>query len=60
MELTKNRNKEIYAIITSLDFKTETEIGQVEGLIINGNLSVDSSSSVRRTGNLSIFCNMCV
>ena len=58
MELTKNRNKEIYAIITSLDFKTETEIGQVEGLIINGNLSVDSSSSVRRTGNLSIFCNM--
>ena len=57
MELTKKRNKEIYVKAVSLDFQTETEIGEVQGLIINGNFSVDGASSVRRSGNLSIFCN---
>ena len=57
MELTRERNKEIYVKAVSLDFQTETEIGEVEGLIISGNFSVDGSSAVRRTGSLSIFCN---
>ena len=58
MELTRERNKEIYVKAVSLDFQTETEIGEVEGLIISGNFSVDGSSAVRRTGSLSIFCNI--
>lgn len=57
MNLTKKKNKEIFIKAISLDFQTEREIGEVEGLIINGNFSVDGSSSVRRTGSLSIFCN---
>lgn len=57
MDLTKRRNKEIYIKIISLDFSTENEIGEIEGLVINGSLSTDGSSSVRRSGSLSIFCN---
>lgn len=55
--LVKEKNKKYYVKAISLDFKTENEIGEVEGLIIDGSFRINGASAIRRTASLSIFCN---
>jgi hypothetical protein len=51
----KNRNKEQFLKITILDWKNESPIQEITGSVIDGNISLDSSSAMRRTANLSFL-----
>ena len=53
-ELAKAKNLELFIkiIILSMD---ERPIKEIQGKVLNGNINVDGSSSVRRTGNLSVY-----
>ena len=53
-ELDKHRVKEEYIRITLLSWN-EDPIKTIEGQVINGSLTIDGSSSVRRAGNLTFF-----
>lgn len=53
-QLAKEQVVELHARLTVLDFH-ERPIQDITGRIINGNLNVDGQSSVRRTGNLTVF-----
>lgn len=43
--------------ITILDFRTEKPLNEITGTISSGSISVNSSSSIRRTLNLSMYTN---
>ena len=53
-ELDLNRNKVIYARLTSLDFD-ENPIEYIEGRITGGSINIDGTSVVRRTCNLTLI-----
>ena len=55
-ELDLNRNKIIYARLTSLDIN-ENPIEYIEGRITGGSISIDGTSVVRRTCNLTLVSN---
>jgi hypothetical protein len=52
-KLYTNRHKEIYAKIIALD-KEENPIEQIEGQVTGGSVSLDGSSNVRRSCNLTM------
>ena len=52
-KLDKNKNKTIYARITSLQFD-ETPIETIEGRVTSGSINIDGASAVRRTCSLSM------
>lgn len=52
-QLDRYQHKTIYAKIISLNFDEEA-ISEITGNVLNGNISVDGSSSVRRTCNLTL------
>ena len=52
--LDKLKIKEEFIKITVLNWK-EQPIEQIQGIVINGNVNLDGSSSMRRTANLTIF-----
>ena len=47
-------NQTIYSQITVLDWQ-EKRVADIQGKVINGSVSVNGDSSVRRTANLSVF-----
>lgn len=53
-ELDLNRNKVIYARLTSLDFN-ENPIEYIEGKVTGGSINVDGTSVIRRTCNLTLI-----
>lgn len=53
-KLDESQHKEIYAKITSLIFATEEPIESIEGSVTTGSLSIDGSSSVRRSCSLTL------
>lgn len=52
--LYSDRHKEIYARIIALD-KNENPIEQIEGQVTGGSVSLDGSSNVRRSCNLTMI-----
>ena len=46
--------KEQYVKITSLNFITEAPLHDIEGIVTSGSINIDGSSSLRRTGSMSI------
>ncbi len=54
--LDQDQHKEIFAKIISLDFN-ENPLEQIEGRVTSGSVSVDGTSSVRRTCSLSLAAN---
>lgn len=55
-KLYSNRHKEIYAKIIALD-NEENAIEQIEGQVTGGSISLDGSSNVRRSCNLTMVTN---
>ena len=55
-EFDKQRVKEQFAKITVLTFD-ETPIQEIQGRVTGGSLSLDGSSAMRRTGNLSLIAD---
>lgn len=53
-ELDKHRAKEEFVRITILSWD-EQPISYIQGKVINGSMSIDGQSTVRRTGNLTFF-----
>lgn len=51
----KNRNKEQFLKVTILDWKNESPIQEVTGSVLDGNISLDGSSAMRRTANISLL-----
>lgn len=51
----KSRNKEQIIKVTILDWENESPIQQITGSVISGNISLDGSSAMRRTANLSLL-----
>lgn len=51
--LYKDRQKEIFAKIIALD-KEENALEQIEGQVTGGSISLDGTSNVRRSCNLSL------
>ena len=51
--ITQQQSHDIYARITALDLK-DNPIERIEGRVTGGNVSIDGSSSVRRTCNLTM------
>lgn len=56
-ELDKQHLKTTYAKIVLLSFKDETSYGEIQGRITSGSISVNGSSAVRRTINLSMLAD---
>lgn len=56
-EIDNLHNKEQYIKITALSFAEEKPIKEIQGIVKNGSLSLNGSSSVRRTGNISVVLN---
>ena len=54
LELDNNREKEVWAKIIALTFN-EQPIEEITGRILNGNIGIDGSSSLRRTCSLSMI-----
>ena len=54
LELDNNREKEVWAKIIALTFD-EQPIEEITGRILNGNIGIDGSSSLRRTCSLSMI-----
>ena len=54
--LTQDRHKEIYAKIIALN-QEEEPIEQIEGQVTGGSVSLDGSSNVRRSCNLTMVTN---
>ena len=54
-EVDNLRVKHEYAKISLLDWTTEDPIREIQGNIISGNFNYDATSSMRRTGSLSII-----
>ena len=52
----KTKLKEQFVKITVLNFN-ETPIQQIQGKVINGNFTLDGSSSMRRTGNITLVAD---
>jgi hypothetical protein len=52
-QLDAENQKEVYAKIISLNIHEEP-IESIEGKIIGGSISLDGSSAVRRSGNLTM------
>ena len=55
-QLYSDRQKEIYAKIIALD-KDENAVEQIEGQVTGGSVSLDGSSNVRRSCNLTMITN---
>lgn len=53
-DLFRTRNLEQFVNITVLNFN-EKPLKEVQGKVLSGNFNLDGNSSVRRTGNLSVF-----
>ena len=53
-ELFKSRNLEQLVQITVLNFN-EKPLKEIQGRVLSGSLNLDGNSSVRRTGNLSVY-----
>ena len=53
LKLDKDRNKTIYARITSLQFN-ESPVETIEGRVTQGSINIDGTSAVRRSCSLSI------
>ena len=53
-DLFRTRNLEQFVNITVLNFD-EKPLKEVQGKVLSGNFNLDGNSSVRRTGNLSMF-----
>ena len=49
--------KEKYAKIVVLTFKEEKPITEIQGIVTGGNITLDGSSAVRRTCNISVIAN---
>ena len=47
--------KEVYTKITILDFNNEYPVADISGTVTSGNISINGSSSVRRTASLTIL-----
>ena len=56
-EFDRNRNKEQLIKITILDWKNESPLEEITGSVIDGNISIDGSSAMRRTANISLLLN---
>lgn len=54
-EVDSIKIKNEYARITLLDWESENPKERIDGLILDGNFNFDATSSMRRTGNISIF-----
>lgn len=54
--LDEYNQKEVYAKIISLDFN-ENPVVEIQGNVSQGSISIDGSSSVRRTCNLTLITN---
>ena len=57
-QLDKLHMRVQYAKIMLLSFKDEEPIKEIQGSIISGNLSVNGSSAIRRTINLTMFASI--
>ena len=57
-QLDKLHMRVQYAKIILLSFKDEEPIKEIQGSIISGNLSVNGSSAIRRTINLTMFASI--
>ena len=55
-DLYKERHKEIYVKIIALD-KDENAIEEIEGQVTGGSISLDGTSNVRRSCNLTMVTN---
>lgn len=53
-EMDRMKNKEQYIKIIVLDFE-EKPIREIQGEVISGSLNLDGTSSIRRTGNLTMI-----
>lgn len=56
-ELHEKRTRTTYCKITVLDFATEEVIKEIQGQVTSGSISVNSSSTVRRTLSLSMVAD---
>ena len=56
LKLDKDRNRKIFVRLLSLDLEENT-VEEINGRVQSGSISVDGSSSVRRTCSLSIVAN---
>ena len=56
-EFDKTKSKQQFVKITVLDFNKETPIQQIQGRVTGGNVSLDGSSSMRRTANISFIAD---
>ena len=54
LELAKEKSTELFVKIIVLTFD-EKPVKEVQGKVLSGNINVDGNSSVRRTGNLSVY-----
>ena len=55
-QLLLNKVRQLYSKIELLDWK-ENVIGELQGKVVEGSLSVDGSSSIRRTCSLSLIAD---
>lgn len=53
-KLVRQHNRSTYARITLLEYDTEKPIEDIEGRIIDGSISIDGNSAVRRTCSLTL------
>lgn len=51
----KSRNKEQFLKIIILDWKNEYPVKEITGSVIDGNISLDGASAMRRTANISLL-----
>jgi len=54
-EFDKLKIKEQFVKVNVLSFKEEEVIAEIQGSILSGNISIDGSSALRRTANISIL-----